>query len=166
MEPISLGIGILSLIGLFRSCIEAAEGVTTFRAYETDSHDLEAQFAADRLRLTRWGRRVGLHQQQLSSSHHTALDDADTFRAISDLLITIERVLRDSIDTPQSSSGTNGPGTVIRRRQTDSLKTRLSWTLWSKKERMQQVGLFGASVRKLYEVVPLEAQEYIASLQG
>ncbi|RYP08950.1 hypothetical protein DL764_001561 [Monosporascus ibericus] len=63
MEPVGLAVGILGLAGLFSSCLEAIEKVHSYRAFGSDSHTLDAQFKAEKLRFGQWGRAVGQGQK-------------------------------------------------------------------------------------------------------
>lgn len=166
MDPVSLTIGVVGLVGLFSTCLDAIDKVSSYQSYEADSQDLNAQFAADKLRFLQWGRHVGIDQRELAPVHHPALDAPEVFSTISHLLITIERILRLSNASNSSSPVADGPSSVGHRKLPNSMKAKLSWALRTRGERVQQVALFGTFVQKLHDLVPLEANGMVKSLQG
>ena len=166
MEPISFAVGVVGLAGLFNACLETADRVSSYYSFKTDSQDLDAQFATDRLRFERWGRRVGFDAHGLAPDHDPALDDAATFQAVSGLLVTIKRILQDQADPDRSESLTDKLGLLNYSKSTETVKHRVSWALWTKKERIQQVGLFGTFVQKLHDVVPLDGGTKNDSFNG
>ncbi|KAH8879064.1 hypothetical protein GQ53DRAFT_856395 [Thozetella sp. PMI_491] len=62
MEPVGLAVGVVGLLGLFSTCLEAVERVDAYREFGRDSHHLATRFEAERLRFQQWGRAVGIAQ--------------------------------------------------------------------------------------------------------
>ena len=75
MEPVGLAVGVLSVAGLFSSCLDAVQRVESWRNFADDSRLLGARWGDERLHLKTWGRAGGFDNGTLSHDHHKALDD-------------------------------------------------------------------------------------------
>ncbi|EWZ34098.1 hypothetical protein BFJ63_vAg12664 [Fusarium oxysporum f. sp. narcissi] len=169
MEPIGLAIGVVGLVGLFSSCLEAADKVQAYLSFGTESGVLDARFRATKVLLEKWGRRVGLEKTTLAEDHHPALDDRDIAAAVEDVLRIINTICEPSNQSiPQSkltpslvdgvSLGSIGPPSLhgMRRRK-------LTWALWGKGKRTDQVELLETLVQQLNNLVPPDATDMLSS---
>ena len=95
MEPVGFAVGIVSLVGLFSSCLEAVEIFENYRSFANDSQVMEVQFHTQKVRLEQWGRYVGLKKDALSPNHHPALDDTETATAVKNSLVVIEDICQN-----------------------------------------------------------------------
>ncbi|RYP59586.1 hypothetical protein DL769_008467 [Monosporascus sp. CRB-8-3] len=132
MEPVGLTVGILGLAGLFSSCLEAVEKVHSYRAFGSDSHTLDAQFKAEKLRFEQWGRAVGFDQGKLSADHHHALDDPDTSSAARDLLLIIQNICDANDAFPLAKNGlllTSHGQQPSRSASSESKRHKIAWAL-------------------------------------
>ncbi|KAI3580740.1 prion-inhibition and propagation-domain-containing protein, partial [Fusarium oxysporum f. sp. albedinis] len=169
MEPIGLAIGVVGLVGLFSSCLEAADKVQAYLSFGTESGVLDARFRATKVLLEKWGRRVGLEKTTLAEDHHPALDDRNIAAAVEDVLRIINTICESSNQSiPQSkltpslvdgfSLGSIGPPSLhgMRRRK-------LTWALWGKGKRTDQVELLETLVQQLNNLVPPDATDMLSS---
>ncbi|KAJ9130106.1 hypothetical protein NKR23_g12345 [Pleurostoma richardsiae] len=99
MEPVGLAVGIVGLVGLFSTCLEVIDKVQYYKTFANDSHVLDSQFNAEKLRFEQWGRAVGLAPGTPSANHHDALDEPDVRAVVGDILSIVR-----SIYTADSSS--------------------------------------------------------------
>ncbi|RYP23453.1 hypothetical protein DL767_008810 [Monosporascus sp. MG133] len=169
MEPVGLAVGILGLAGLFSSCLEAAEKVHSYRAFGSDSHTLNAQFKAEKLRFEQWGRAVGFDQGKLSADHHHALDDPDTSLAARDLLLIIQNICDTSDNFPLAKHGlflTSHGQQPSRSASSESKRHKIAWALRGKGERNDQVKLFGRLVQQLHNLVPPDGAKDTRPVRG
>ncbi|KAJ9132099.1 hypothetical protein NKR23_g11419 [Pleurostoma richardsiae] len=100
MEPVGLAVGIVGLVGLFSTCLEVIDKVQSYKTFANDSHVLDSQFNAGKLRFEQWGRAVGLAPGTPSANHHDALDEPDVRAVVGDILSIVR-----SICTTDGSSG-------------------------------------------------------------
>ncbi|KAH7230633.1 prion-inhibition and propagation, helo domain-containing protein [Fusarium redolens] len=164
MEPAGLVIGVAGLAGLFNSCLEAVDKVQSYQTFGTDSHVLVTRFKAAKTRFERWGPGVGIKQGNLLPNHHPALDDNDTSAVVTDLLYIIIKAICDASNAPQrrtratgpdvnDSSGLHEPGLPFAA-ASRSRRGKMSWALWGKRGRVEQVELFEKLVQELHNLVP------------
>ncbi|KAI9146726.1 Psi-producing oxygenase A [Paramyrothecium foliicola] len=165
MEPVGLAVGVIGLAGLFSSCLEAIDKIQSYLAFQDDNHVLDTRFAATRLQLERWGRRVGFHNGELAADHHPALDDADISATVR-TLVNIIKIICNSSDTNVKHPKRANSGLVIRPHgplqpraplALGSKPRKLAWALWGKDEREEQVNLFRDLVQELHGLVPMES---------
>jgi hypothetical protein len=157
MEPIS-AVGVIGLAGLFSSCLEAVDKVQTYRSFGSDSHVLDTRFKAAKVRLEKWGRRVGFHEKALSEDHQPALDERDISAAVQGIFQTINILCGASDASVHRSNRAATPGGGV------SLGSLRPWphgakrrALWGKTERTDQVELFEKLVQQLHNLVPVDA---------
>jgi hypothetical protein len=164
MEPAGLVIGVAGLAGLFNSCLEAVDKVQSYQTFGTDSHVLDTRFKAAKIRFERWGPDVGIKQGKLLPNHHPVLDDNDTSAVVTDLLHIIIKTICDASNSPQrrtratgpdvdDSSGLHEPGFPFAA-ASRSRRGKMSWALWGKRGRVEQVELFEKLVQELHYLVP------------
>lgn len=149
MEAAGLGIGIIGLAGLFTSCLDAVDKISSYRSSRTDAQDLDAQLEADKLRFAQWGREVGFDKGNLADSHHPKLDDEDTLRAVRRLLLVIQKICEP---------GARGSGNLARigsglAENGESRWRRAAWAVRGKEVRSKQVELLGKVIQQLHDLV-------------
>jgi hypothetical protein len=169
MEPAGVAIGVIGLAGLFNTCLDVVARVDAYRDFGFDSRCLAAQFEADKLRFERWGRAVGLEQGKLSTNYHPSLAEQSTRSVVAHLISTIQEVCRGSESGAwQSPSSEQMPGSDAHRltqhptivsTSPASTRQKLAWALRGKAKRVAEVEKLGILVQKLYEQVPIEADE-------
>jgi hypothetical protein len=164
MEPVSFAVGIISLAGLFSTCLDAAERVGAWREYDTDYRALQAQYNAQKLRLEKWGSSVGLKGQEISDQHNDLLGDPQTSATVKGLLIAIDGVCRGdekiiSNHSQKKNKETSKPPLFTREPPRDSKRDKLKWALGAKAKRVSQVGLFTSLVENLHHLIPIEDED-------
>lgn len=167
MEPIGLAVGVIGLAGLFSTCLDAVDKIQTYRSFGTDSKDLQAQLTADRLRFEQWGRQVGFDNGKLSADHHSALDDSETSSAVEGLLLIVQRICSETDDAGPVGDKLSSKAHVqsSHRAPTESKRRKVTWSLWGKDERTEQIKLFGRLVQQLHNLVPPSEKNSLA-VQG
>lgn len=170
MEPAGLAIGIVGLAGLFSSCLDIINRVELYRSFNTDSQDLNAQFAAHRLRFERWGQHVGFESTgQLRATHHHLLDNPAISLAVEGLLNIITRTFKEEesdvgkrpVDPSKGTSraDTCKPSTPT---HVQSRWQKVNWALRGKAERTEKVALLGTVVQQLHDLISTD-HEYNTS---
>lgn len=163
MEAAGLALGIAGLAGLFGSCLEVIEKVQYYRAFGSDSQDLEAQFNAEKLRFERWGRQVGFDKGVLAQQHHQSLEDPETRLTVTGLLEVVKKIYQagDGHSQPALNARqlkhdpfSENQIQLSRNAPSESKRRRFAWALWGKEERTEQVKLFGNIVQQLHNIVP------------
>ncbi|KAG9494957.1 hypothetical protein J7337_013186 [Fusarium musae] len=163
METAGLVIGVAGLAGLFTSCVEALDKIQSYRTFGTDSHVLNTQFKAARARFERWGPGVGIEQGRLKHAHHPALDDKAVSDVVAELLHIIVEAICDAGNVPPRrarGTGFDNKDSVERGRPTarntmhESKTKKMSWALWGKGKRAEQVEIFEKLVQQLHNLVP------------
>lgn len=177
MEPVGVAVGVLGLAGLFSTCLEAVEKLQSYKAFGTDSQDLNTQFKADKLRFEQWGRQVGFDHGNLAANHNQALDNSGTRSLVVELFLIIKRVCDASDDAPQQLAlhGT-GPGRdglssanqaqLFHSAPSKSKRRKFAWALWGKGKRTEQVKLFGTVVQQLHHLIAPDGAKGTSSVHG
>ncbi|OAQ89061.1 ankyrin repeat domain-containing protein 52 [Purpureocillium lilacinum] len=160
MEAAGLVIGVAGLAGLFNSCLEAVDKVQSYQTFGADSHVLDTRFQVAKARFERWGQGVGIEKGKLQPYHHLALDDKETSTVVTDVLHIIIKAICDAGNTPRRTRAA-GPGddsSSLHGLRTpyasDSRRRKLTWALWGKGARTEQVELFEKLVQELHNLVP------------
>ncbi|KAM6517223.1 hypothetical protein FSOLCH5_008186 [Fusarium solani] len=161
METAGLVIGVAGLAGLFNSCLEAVDKVQSYQTFGIDSHVLDTRFKVARARFERWGPGVGIEQGKLLPDHHSALDDKDTSTVVTDVLHIIIKTICDASNAPPRRTRAAGPGdddsSGLHRPYavtSESRRRKMTWALWGKGGRTEQVELFEKLVQELHNLVP------------
>ncbi|KAF5233653.1 hypothetical protein FAUST_8089 [Fusarium austroamericanum] len=163
METAGLVIGVAGLAGLFTSCLEALDKLQSYQTFGTDSHVLDTRFRAAKARFERWGPGVGIEQGRLKHAHHPALDDRAVADAVAELLHIIVEAICDAGNVPPRRARGTGfdnkdsleRGRPMPRNAMHESKTKkLSWALWGKGKRTEQVEIFENLVQQLHNLVP------------
>lgn len=164
MEPAGVAIGVIGLAGLFNACLDIVTKVDAYRDFGFDSCSLAAQFEADKLRFERWGRAVGLEQGKLSTNYHPGLAEQSTRSVVAHLISTIQEVCQGSESGASEQMSGSGAHKLTRHptipsTSPASTRQKLAWALRGKAKRVAEVEKLGILVQKLYEQVPIEADE-------
>lgn len=158
MEAVGLGVGFVGLAGLFTACLDAIDKISSYRSSRTDARDLDAQLVAEKLRLERWGRKVGFEGGSLSVDHHPGLDDERIHRAVEDLLTIIRDICEPA---PGPGSGPSELSQSTRTGLSEKTETRwkrFTWAIRGKEGRTKEVDLLAKIIQQLHYLVP-PAQE-------
>ncbi|RYP76253.1 hypothetical protein DL771_001872 [Monosporascus sp. 5C6A] len=91
MEAAGLVIGVVTLAGTFKDCVDLFSYFLSYRSLGRDYEILEAKFDIEKTLLLQWARRVRL----LQPDHDLRLEDAATRNAISRILVSICRLLSE-----------------------------------------------------------------------
>ncbi|KAF9772743.1 hypothetical protein IL306_009536 [Fusarium sp. DS 682] len=161
METAGLVIGVAGLAGLFNSCLDAVGKIQSYQTFGADAHILDTRFRVAKARFERWGAAVGIKQGRLLPGHHSALDDKDTSTVVTDLLHIIIKAVCDASTAPLRQTRASGPGGVELHLPrppytvaSGSKRQKISWVLWGKGGREDQVELFEKLVQELHNLVP------------
>ncbi|KAL2686886.1 hypothetical protein Neosp_004429 [[Neocosmospora] mangrovei] len=164
MEATGLVVGVAGLAWLFNSCLEAVDKVQSYRTFGTDSRVLDTRFKVAKVRFERWGLGVGIEQGRLLPDHHSALDDRSTSTVVTDLLQIIIKTICDVNNEPSRRTRAAGPSddefSILHQSKapyavtSESRKQRITWALWGKGGRTEQVELFEKLVQELHNLVP------------
>ncbi|CAH0034152.1 unnamed protein product [Clonostachys rhizophaga] len=154
MEPAGVAIGVVGLAGLFNTCLDVVARVDAYRDFGFDSRSLAAQFEADKVRFERWGRAVGLEQGKLSTNYHPGLAEQSTR---SEVCRGSESGASEQMPGSDSHNGTRHP--AFSSTSPASTRQKLAWALRGKAKRVAEVEKLGILVQKLYEQVPIGADE-------
>ena len=158
MEPVGFAVGIVSLVGLFSSCLEAVEIFENYRSFANDSQVMEVQFHTQKVRLEQWGRYVGLKKDALSPNHHPALDDTETATAVKNSLVVIEDICQNFIGLhrPEHTSTESSASKVHNRgpRPTYSRRKKIAWAVRGKEHHKEQIALLSELVQQLHHLIP------------
>jgi hypothetical protein len=165
MEPIGLGVGLLGLAGLFSTCLDVIDKFQAYKEYASDLHILNAQVKAEKLRLEEWGRSVGFEDGQLSTYHHSALDDEQKVLAVREHLEIIQdicpsgdthRTSRLASDHPNEKKSTTIQGRSHPNLSYPSKRQKIIWAFRGKDDREERVRLLGVLVQQLHDLVPTQ----------
>jgi hypothetical protein len=169
MEIVGLTIGVVSLAGLFHTCVQTLEKYDNYKDHSIEARSVATQFKAEKLRFEKWGEAVGFEGDTASKNYHKGLDDPRTFSAVKELFSIIRELcenarsymsqpnpevegLATSHKASQYQSPTHGG------RPPESKRTRLKWVLRDKAKRMAQAEQLGVLVQKLYDLVPPDGE--------
>lgn len=160
--------------GLFGIALEAVKRVRTYQSFSFDSQALQVQFDADRIKLERWGREVGLHDARPGS--HVIFDDK-TLTTVKDVLEVVYQVMASDdalVGDGSAMGGGHGDndgslhGITFDKafeKMPNSRRFKMGWAMGGKGKRKEQVELFARLVKLLQELVPLEHQQRAVNIQ-
>ena len=156
MEPVGLAVGVVGLVGLFSTCLDALQKLDSYNTVGRDSRQLDAQLSATIHLFERWGEGVGINQEKLSKVHHPDLDDPRTFLVIQRLLGSINEFLQTNDVTDR---GIRRGDFAIRDQdlaggEKISRWEKTAWALRGKLKQTNQVQTLASLVADLYSVVP------------
>ena len=109
MEAVGVGIGLVSLAGLFSTCIDCLETIQRGLTLGKDFLLLETKFTNQCIRLRAWGRACQITE---ASRYDSLVDDIGARRQIEATLVQIHKILTSGIKlcgkySPQSDQPTN-----------------------------------------------------------
>ena len=144
MDAVWLASGSRGLGGLLEICLEAIDKVQSYQDFNNDSKILKIQFTAERLRLERWGRKVGLQSENTIPVAHQLLDDSRLSSTVTELLLLIkdifeqsDTILRSDLSTKDvrasSQSNDEDLGKPPSDPSSQSKRQKLSWVFRGKK---------------------------------
>ncbi|KAJ6788077.1 hypothetical protein PWT90_02524 [Aphanocladium album] len=174
MEPVGFAVGIVGLGGLFSVCLDAVERFDAWKKFDADLAFLGVRVEAERLRLEKWGRDVGLghviasrDQKPLGDKvtgkgpkrlYHIALDDERTSELVKKVLFLLKELCMDK----NANGASEDPGGIgVKRTNSNyfgissaSKRARVRWALKDKANCMAQVEQIEVLVQKLHDLVP------------
>lgn len=150
-DPLSATAAVLSLPGIFMSCVQCFELIQSGRNFERDLLVLTTKFSNQQLRFTKWGEACGFGS---TAGYNGELDEPElkphierTFRSIKLLLdsgVSISKTYEDDKSkyediVPSGTVSTRWSWTAVKRRLGRSQKTRgtkgaTKWALSDKKK--------------------------------
>lgn len=154
MEIAGLGIGIVSLAGLFSTCLDVIDRIDSYRDYATDSSAILAKLDADKLLFQQWGVAVGMDNGVLKDQHHRNLDDPVTLAAVQKILLSIRGIADESDEGPNDKSADSRRSGVNRFRGGISRRTKVEWSLRGKAKFLTLSQCLGDLVQRLRALVP------------
>ncbi|KAJ5151341.1 uncharacterized protein N7482_010593 [Penicillium canariense] len=98
MDPLGVSIGAISLVSLFKTCLELYETFESGRNLGTDYEVLATKVGIERVRLALWGDVVGLYDLVPGQGHAVdpRLSEPRIAKAVSDILNCMRRLFEDS----------------------------------------------------------------------
>ncbi|KAJ5569704.1 amidase signature domain-containing protein [Penicillium hispanicum] len=160
MDPVSLGVGVLGLAGLFSTCLDVVERFDSWKDSKIESRALAAQFEAQKLRFQRWGASVGLRDKNSLDEHNRRLDER-TIGVVQQILSAIRDLCH--LHDDDSTSALKSPNPTDYKRSKDrphsivpveSTRDRIIWALRNKGPWMARVEQFTVLVESLHVLVP------------
>ena len=94
MEPVSLAISVVSLVGVFKDCIDLFSMISAAKSLGTDFEILNAKLDVEKTLFLQWAQRVRL----LQPDYDERLDDWRTSRAVSATLCALRSLLSRTDD--------------------------------------------------------------------
>ncbi|KAL3589542.1 hypothetical protein FPOAC2_11711 [Fusarium poae] len=155
MEAAGLAIGIVSIAGLFNTCLDSLARFQSYKSSYADSHILDTRFLAVRTRFEQWGASVGISEGRLLSDHHHGLNDENTASVIQDILQIISKTICDNGNTQQALHHHERFAGILQSR-----RKRLRWALGGKEERTEQVEIFEKLVQHLHDLVSVDNKDH------
>ncbi|KAK2875038.1 hypothetical protein FQN49_001836 [Arthroderma sp. PD_2] len=168
MELAGLVIGVA---GLFGTCMDILNRVSSYREFSTQSRQTIVSFEANKTRLKDWADRVGIEDGVLRGDHHVCLDKPDIRSAVKSVLEEISGLF-DSIEHTQSRlrlprvavspaassvpTSPNNSGSEKTAGPKSSIRGGIGWALKRKESFISQVEVFGEFVDMLHKLVPKE----------
>jgi hypothetical protein len=179
MEPVSLGVSVIALVGLFDNALNCFKHVKVAKSFGTDYQTYVLRLQNLRLRLSRWGEAVGLgnpstavSQPKTSALSASEVKQAEVLvghiiRLFSDTEELAEKYAgkqSDLIAIDDDSDGLGDAGKLcqkmrnicIRRQRESGAVTKAKWSLFSKDKFVELVGNIQSLVDDLVDLFPAE----------
>ncbi|KAJ6789768.1 hypothetical protein PWT90_06473 [Aphanocladium album] len=167
MEPVGFAVGVVGLAGLFSVCLDAVERFDAWKKFDADLAFLGVRVEAERLRLKKWGKAVGIKSNAKlggadgydASRQHAALADERTAATVKKLLTLLQAICvgKDGVLFTGDTSGGPHKGQVTSNQfgiSSTSRRARIKWALKDKATCMGQVEQIEVLVQKLHDLVP------------
>ncbi|KAI7280689.1 hypothetical protein KC345_g4600 [Hortaea werneckii] len=181
MEPVSLGVSVVALVGLFDNALNCFKHVKVAKSFGSDYQTYVLRLQNLRLRLSRWGEAVGLGEQFAASDQPTTsvLPDAAVkqaevlighiIRLFSDTEELAEKFADKQSDLVAIDEDADGLGDAsklcqkmrnicVRRQRQSSAVTKARWSLFSKEKFVELVGNLQSLVDDLVDLFPGETK--------
>ncbi|KAK3396855.1 prion-inhibition and propagation-domain-containing protein [Sordaria brevicollis] len=189
MEPVGLGLGVVGLAGIFKSCVELFGYFSTYRSYGHDYNLLDAKLHVEKAVLLQWADRVRL----LHEDYDQRLDDPVIRGAVFQVLASIIHLLSESTslqqrygmkqqDGPQPSSKPSTQATggslmkklmddynamqdrMSQQKATTSTSSKLKWIIADKDKFNTLIKQLSDFTSKLDVLLPAHSSEQAVSL--
>jgi Prion-inhibition and propagation len=187
MEPVSFSLGAVGLVGTFVACVDCFEYIRIGRSLGTDYQTAIVKLDLARLRLTRWGRSVGIVQGDQDIDEAVAVTQLKTklnapekdFETVTNTLGQLLVLFKMSAERSKRLSRTRSNEVVdntiddadirflhermqdltIQRQKRSSMLQKTSWALYKKKDFTNLVDHISSLTSALVEVAPVRAQQ-------
>lgn len=181
MEPVSLGVSIMALVGLFDNALYCFKHVKVAKSFGSDYQTYVLRFQNLRLRFSRWGVAVGLGKPStaIRQPRTSALSESEVKQA-EELVGHIIRLFsdteefagkhagkqRDLVALNEDVDGLGDAGKLcqkmrnicIRRQRNSSAATKAKWSLFSKDKFVELVGNIQLLIDDLVDLFPAESR--------
>jgi hypothetical protein len=181
MEPVSLSVSVIALVGLFDNALNCFKHVKVAKSFGTDYQTYVLRLQNLRLRLSRWGEAVGLgkpstavSQPRTSSLSASEVKQAEVLvghiiQLFSDTEELAEKYAGKQSDLVAIEDDSNGLGDAsklcqkmrnicIRRQRESSAATKAKWSLFSKDKFIELVGNIQSLIDDLVNLFPAETR--------
>jgi Prion-inhibition and propagation len=188
MEPVSFTVGVAGLVGTFTACVDCFEYIRVGRSLGADHQTAIVKLDLARLRLTRWGRSVGIVQGDQDIDEAVAVTQLRSkldapekdFETVTNTLGQLFNLFKRSAETsnPLSSRIQWGDETenstlnadiaflhkrmrdlAIQRQKKSTVLQKTAWALYKKKDFTNLVDQITELTSALVEVAPVKAQQ-------
>jgi Prion-inhibition and propagation len=188
MEPVTFTVGVAGLIGTFTACVDCFEYIRIGRSLGADHQTAIVKLDLARLRLTRWGRSVGIVQgdqdideavavTQLKSKLGAPEKDFETVTNTLGQLFTLFKMsaetsnrLSSRIESEDETDNSTLNADIaflhkrmrdlaIQRQKKSTVLQKTSWALHRKKDFTNLVDQITELTSALVEVAPVKAQQ-------
>lgn len=181
MEPVSLGVSVIALVGLFDDALSCFKHVKVAKSFGSDYQTCILRLQNLRLRLSRWGEAVGLGKQSITvgQPRTSALSESEVKQAevlvghIIGLFSDTEELAEkyagkqsDLVAIDEDADGLGDAGRLcqklrnicVRRQGESSAATKVKWSLFSKDKFVELVGNIQSLVDDLVDLFPVETR--------
>lgn len=162
MEPIGLAVGLVSLAGLFSTCLEALDKVDSWKNYEDEYGDLEAQYEAQKFVFKRWGQAVGLGEKDIHGKDIEISDDPRLNVIVGRLFESIKRIKTwgdGASSVPLQGADKSHTGDSRSNALFNAKMKKLRWSLRGKAKRILQVQRLTSIVDDLEKLIPTNGEK-------
>jgi Prion-inhibition and propagation len=188
MEPVSFTVGVAGLVGTFTACVDCFEYIRIGRSLGADHQTAIVKLDLARLRLTRWGRSVGIVQgdqdideavavTQLKSKLGAPEMDFETVTNTLGQLFTLFKMsaetsnrLSSRIESEDETDNSTLNADIaflhkrmrdlaVQRQKKSTVLQKTAWALYRKKDFTNLVDQITELTSALVEVAPVKAQQ-------
>lgn len=125
MEALGLGVGVLSLAGLFSTCVDCLSLVQNGRYLGQQYLLLETKFANQRLRFVSWGKAYGLTEPQ---NHNERFKEEEIRSHVENTLVHLIKLFHDEKELRKRYGLRHGQATMVAASQSSTVGPLTSWT--------------------------------------
>lgn len=188
MEPVSITVGVAGLVGTFTACVDCFEYIRIGRSLGADYQTAIVKLDLARLRLTRWGRSVGIVQGDQDIDEAVAVTRLKSklgapekdFETVTNTLGQLFTLFKMSAETSNRLSSRPGAedkidnsihnadirflherarDLAIQRQKKSTVLQKTAWALYRKKDFTQLIDQITELTSALVEVAPVQAQQ-------